>query len=283
MPAPLPPIPTLALSTGAPIPQFGFGTFKVSHGAYEAVSSALALGYRHIDTAQMYGNEAEVGRAIADSGIPREQIFLTSKLNNGNHEPHAARTSFDQTLEDLRTDYVDLFLIHWPLPTLYGGDVALPWPVLEEFFDQGRARAIGLSNYQIPHIQAVLDRARVAPHVLQTEAHPYLPNNEVREFARAHSMVVEAWSPLARGRAASDPTLAAIGDPMGVSAAQVALRWALQRGDVIFPKSVTPSRQAENLDILGFTLSQAQMSAIDALDEGEAGRTGSHPDTMSRI
>ncbi|WP_083663397.1 aldo/keto reductase [Actinomyces mediterranea] len=283
MPAPLPPIPTLALSTGAPIPRLGFGTFKISHGAYEAVSSALALGYRHIDTAQMYGNEAEVGRAIADSGISREQIFLTSKLNNSNHEPRPARTSFDQTLEDLRTDYVDLFLIHWPLPTLYGGDVALPWPVLEEFFNQGRARAIGLSNYQIPHIQAVLDRAQIAPHVLQTEAHPYLPNNEIREFARAHSMVVEAWSPLARGRATSDPTLAAIGDPMGVSAAQVALRWALQRGDVIFPKSVTPSRQSENLDIFGFALSQAEMSRIDALNEGEAGRTGSHPDTMSRI
>ncbi|MDY5601525.1 MAG: aldo/keto reductase, partial [Schaalia hyovaginalis] len=160
-------IPNAVLPTGAPIPVFGFGTYKVTNGVYETVSSALALGYRHIDTAQMYGNEAEVGRAIADSGVRREELFITSKLDNGNHEPAAARASFEKTLADLRTDYVDLFLIHWPLPSLYGGDVALPWPVLEEFHAQGRARAIGLSNYTIEHIQRVLDVAEVAPHVLQ--------------------------------------------------------------------------------------------------------------------
>lgn len=280
---PTPTIPTLTLPTGAPIPQFGFGTFKVTEGVYEAVSRALELGYRHIDTAQMYGNEPEVGRAIADSEIPREELFITSKLNNPNHEPDVARATFAQTLEDLRIDYVDLFLIHWPLPALYDGNVALPWSALEEFYADGRARAIGLSNYEITHIQAVLDVATVAPHVLQVEAHPFLPNNELRQFARDHSMVVEAWSPLARGRAPFDETLAMIGARIGVSAAQVALRWALQRGDVIFPKSVTPSRQAQNLDVFSFTLSDEDMTAIDALDEGEAGRTGSNPNTMNRL
>ena len=276
-------IPNAVLPTGAPIPVFGFGTYKVTSGVYETVSSALALGYRHIDTAQMYGNEAEVGRAIADSGVPREELFITSKLDNGNHEPAAARASFDKTLADLRTDYVDLFLIHWPLPTLYGGDVALPWPVLEEFHAQGRARAIGLSNYTIEHIERVLDAAEVAPHVLQVEAHPFFPNNEVRDFARAHGMTTQAWSPLARGRAAKDPALARIAASIGRTGPQVALRWALDRGDIVFPKSVTPARQAENLDVFSFTFADSLRARIDALDEGEAGRTGSHPDTMNRL
>ena len=264
-------IPNAVLPTGAPIPVFGFGTYKVTSGVYETVSSALALGYRHIDTAQMYGNEAEVGRAIADSGVPREELFITSKLDNGNHEPAAARASFDKTLADLRTDYVDLFLIHWPLPTLYGGDVALPWPVLEEFHAQGRARAIGLSNYTIEHIERVLDAAEVAPHVLQVEAHPFFPNNEVRDFARAHGMTTQAWSPLARGRAAKDPALARIAASIGRTGPQVALRWALERGDIVFPKSVTPARQAENLDVFSFTFADSLRARIDALDEGEAG------------
>lgn len=276
-------IPNAVLPTGAPIPVFGFGTYKVTSGVYETVSSALALGYRHIDTAQMYGNEAEVGRAIADSGVRREELFITSKLDNGNHEPVAARASFEKTLADLRTDYVDLFLIHWPLPSLYGGDVTLPWPVLEEFHAQGRARAIGLSNYTIEHIQRVLDVAEVAPHVLQVEAHPFFPNNEVRDFARAHGMSTQAWSPLARGRAAKDPALARIAASIGRTGPQVALRWALERGDIVFPKSVTPTRQAENLDVFSFTLADSLRARIDALDEGEAGRTGSHPDTMNRL
>lgn len=276
-------IPTTTLPTGAKIPVFGFGTYKVTHKVYETVSHALALGYRHIDTAQMYGNEAEVGRAIADSGIARNELFLTSKLDNGNHDPKDARTSFAHTLADLRTDYVDLFLIHWPLPSLYGGDVTLPWPVLEEFYAQGRARAIGLSNYSIPHIEKVLKIAKITPHVLQVEAHPFFPNNEVRAFARAHGMTTQAWSPLARGRAAHDPQLSRIAASIGKSSAQVALRWALERGDVVFPKSVTPRRQAENLDVFSFQLSHSDRARIDALDEGEKGRTGSHPDTMNRL
>ena len=279
-----PQIPILVLSNGKTMPQFGFGTFKISpEDTFDAVSSALELGYRHIDTAQMYGNEVEVGRAIAESGIPREQIFLTSKLNNRNHEPQAARDSFKQSLEDLQSDYVDLFLVHWPLPGLYEGNVALPWPVLEEFYDLGQAQAIGLSNYQASHIEHVLQIASVSPHVLQIEAHPYLPNNALRDYARSLGMTIEAWSPLARGRATCDPILAKIGAAHDKSAAQIALAWALQRGDAVFPKSLNLARQLENREAVGLELSAEEFALISSLDEGEAGRTGSHPDTMNRL
>ena len=278
------PIPTLTLPTGAPIPTLGFGTYKVApEDAYDAVSRALEVGYRHIDTAQMYGNEAEVGAALDASGIPREQIFLTTKVDNSNHEPERAAVSIARSLEDLRTDYVDLLLVHWPLPALYGGDVALPWPALEEAFSAGGARAIGLSNYEREHVEAVRAVATVLPHVLQVEAHPFLPNNALRTYAQGLGMVFEAWSPLARGRAITDPTLRAIGDELGVSAAQVTLRWAIDRGHVVFPKTLSRERMATNFDAFSFSLSPEQTARIDALNEGEAGRTGSHPATMNRL
>ena len=278
------PIPTLTLPTGAPIPTLGFGTYKVApEDAYDAVSRALEVGYLHIDTAQMYGNEAEVGAALDASGIPREQVFLTTKVDNSNHEPERAAASIARSLEDLRTDYVDLLLVHWPLPTLYGGDVALPWPALEEAFSAGGARAIGLSNYEREHVEAVRAVATVLPHVLQVEAHPFLPNNALRTYAQGLGMVFEAWSPLARGRAITDPTLRAIGDELGVSAAQVTLRWAIDRGHVVFPKTLSHERMATNFDAFSFSLSPEQTARIDALNEGEAGRTGSHPATMNRL
>lgn len=276
-------IPTLTLPTGAPIPQLGFGTYKVTEHVEEVVGSALDLGYRHIDTAQMYHNEDRVGRAWQASGLAREDLFLTSKLDNPNHEPGTARRSFARTLEDLRTDYVDLFLIHWPLPMHYGGDFVSTWKVLEEFLIDGRARAIGVSNFEPHHIEALLEAGCATPMVNQVESHPYLPNRAVHDFDAEHGILTEAWSPLARGRAASDPVLAAIGRDLGVSASQVALRWALQRGDIVFPKSVTPARQAENLRIVDFELAAAQMAQVDALDSGEAGRTGTHPDLMDRL
>lgn len=282
-PHPAPDIPTLTLASGAAIPQLGFGTYKVTEKVAEVVSSALALGYRHIDTAQMYHNEAEVGQAWAGSGIAREDLFLTSKLDNPNHEPSAARRSFAQTLLDLRTDYVDLFLIHWPLPMHYGGDFVTTWKVLEEFLADGRARAIGVSNFEPHHLQRILDHADVTPMVNQVEAHPYLPNRAVHDFDAEHGILTEAWSPLARGRAASDPVLAEIGEAHGATASQVALRWALQRGDIVFPKSVTPTRQAENLQVFAFELSADEVQRIDALNEGEKGRTGTHPDLMDRL
>lgn len=284
-PAPAPsPIPTLALPTGTPIPVLGFGTYKVApEDTYDAVSRALEVGYRHIDTAQMYGNEAEVGAALEASGIAREDLFVTTKVDNSNHEPERAAASIERSLEDLRTDYVDLLLVHWPLPTLYGGDVALPWPALEDAFSAGRARAIGLSNYEREHIEAVRDVATVAPHVLQVEAHPFLPNAALRDYAQGLGMVFEAWSPLARGRAVTEATLIEIGTQLGVSPAQVALRWALDRGHVVFPKTLNRERMAANFDVFSFSLSPEQSARIDALDAGEAGRMGSHPATMDRL
>ena len=278
------PIPTLTLPTGLPIPVLGFGTYKVApEDTYDAVSRALEVGYRHIDTAQMYGNEAEVGAALDASGIPREQIFLTTKVDNSNHEPERAAASITRSLEELRTDYVDLLLVHWPLPALYGGDVTLPWPALEDAFDAGGARAIGLSNYEREHVDAVRAIATVTPHVLQVEAHPFLPNADLRAYAHGLGMVFEAWSPLARGRATTDPTLIDIGAQLGVSAAQVALRWAIDRGHVVFPKTLSRQRMATNIDAFSFSLSPEQRARIDELDQGEAGRTGSHPATMNRL
>ena len=278
------PIPTLTLPTGSPIPVLGFGTYKVApEDAYDAVRRALDVGYRHIDTAQMYGNEAEVGAALDASGIARDQIFLTTKVDNSNHEPERAAASITRSLEELRTDYVDLLLVHWPLPTLYGGDVTLPWPALEDAFNAGGARAIGLSNYEREHVDAVRAIATVTPHVLQVEAHPFLPNADLRAYAHGLGMVFEAWSPLARGRATTDPTLIDIGAQLGVSAAQVALRWAIDRGHVVFPKTLSRQRMATNIDAFSFTLSTDQQARIDALDQGEAGRTGSHPATMNRL
>ena len=278
------PIPTLTLPTGSPIPVLGFGTYKVApEDAYDAVRRALDVGYRHIDTAQMYGNEAEVGAALDASGIARDQIFLTTKVNNSNHEPERAAASITRSLEELRTDYVDLLLVHWPLPTLYGGDVTLPWPALEDAFNAGGARAIGLSNYEREHVDAVRAIATVTPHVLQVEAHTFLPNADLRAYAHGLGMVFEAWSPLARGRATTDPTLIDIGAQLGVSAAQVALRWAIDRGHVVFPKTLSRQRMATNIDAFSFTLSPDQQARIDALDQGEAGRTGSHPATMNRL
>ena len=278
------PIPTLTLPTGSPIPVVGFGTYKVApEDAYDAVRRALDVGYRHIDTAQMYGNEAEVGAALDASGIARDQIFLTTKVDNSNHEPERAAASITRSLEELRTDYVDLLLVHWPLPTLYGGDVTLPWPALEDAFNAGGARAIGLSNYEREHVDAVRAIATVTPHVLQVEAHPFLPNADLRAYAHGLGMVFEAWSPLARGRATTDPTLIDIGAQLGVSAAQVALRWAIDRGHVVFPKTLSRQRMATNIDAFSFTLSPDQQARIDALDQGEAGRTGSHPATMNRL
>ena len=278
------PIPTLTLPTGSPIPVLGFGTYKVApEDAYDAVRRALDVGYRHIDTAQMYGNEAEVGAALDASGIARDQIFLTTKVDNSNHEPERAAASITRSLEELRTDYVDLLLVHWPLPALYGGDVTLPWPALEDAFDAGGARAIGLSNYEREHVDAVRAIATVTPHVLQVEAHPFLPNADLRAYAHGLGMVFEAWSPLARGRATTDPTLIDIGAQLGVSAAQVALRWAIDRGHVVFPKTLSRQRMATNIDAFSFSLSPEQRARIDELDQGEAGRTGSHPATMNRL
>jgi 2,5-diketo-D-gluconate reductase A len=185
---------------GTRVPAIGLGTWQLSgRGCYESVREALELGYRHIDTAQMYGNEREVGEAVRGSGLDRAEVFITSKLNNGFHRPDDARRAFDRTLTELGFDYVDLFLIHWPLATLYGGDFASTWKTLQEFKQQGRARSIGVSNFQVPHLQRLARETEVTPAVNQIELHPYLLNDKVRRYGHEHGIATEAWSPLAQG------------------------------------------------------------------------------------
>ncbi|MBN8867123.1 MAG: aldo/keto reductase [Solirubrobacterales bacterium] len=277
-------IPQIDLNDGRRIPQLGFGVFQVNPDqTAEAVRQAIEAGYRHIDTAQMYGNEAEVGQGIRDSGLSRDEIFITSKLNNGSHEPDDARRAFDGTLAALGTDHVDLFLIHWPLPTRYDGDYVSTWQTLEEFEADGRSRSIGVSNFQVPHLENLAAKTNVIPAVNQIEVHPYFQNRSVKAWGENHGIVTEAWSPIAQGGVLDDPVVSGIAREFGRSPAQVALRWHIQKGNVIFPKSVHPDRMRENLDIFGFELSPADMAAIDGLDKGEPGRTGPNPDTFDRV
>jgi 2,5-diketo-D-gluconate reductase A len=277
-------VPSLALNSGHTIPQLGFGVFKIVPAeTAAAVSEALLVGHRHIDTAEMYGNEKEVGEAVRASGLDRSEVFITSKLNNGFHRPDDARKAFDGTLDAIGSDYVDLFLIHWPLPTLYGGDFVSTWLTLEEFYRDGRARSIGVSNFQVTHVRRLAQESEVVPAVNQIEVHPYLCNEEVRAANAEFGIVTEAWSPLAKGRVLNDPTIGAIASRVGRTPAQVVLRWHMQRGDVIFPKSTTPARIKENFQIFDFELEPSDIAAISALDRGEEGRTGPNPDVFAYV
>ena len=276
-------IPDITLNNGQTIPQLGFGVFLVKpEETVEAVSNALAAGYRHIDTAEMYGNEREVGEAIARSGLDRAEVFVTSKLNNDAHQPDDAQRAFDETLKALGFDYVDLFLIHWPLPTRYDGDYVSTWRTLEEFYRDGRARSIGASNFQPRHLRRLHTESDVRPAVNQIEVHPYLTQDEVRGFCAEHQIAVEAWSPLARGgELLTEPAIESIASRTGKTPAQVVLRWHIQRGDIIFPKSVTPERIRENIAIFDFELSGADIEAISLLNRNE--RTGPDPDKFDAI
>jgi len=277
-------VPSITLNDGNTIPQLGFGVFQIEpENTAEAVSKALEIGYRHIDTAEMYGNEKEVGEAIRDSGLNRGDVYVTSKLNNSFHEPQDAREAFDKTLSELGFDYVDLFLIHWPLPTVGNGDFASTWKALEEFKNDGRARSIGVSNFQIEHLERLASETHTVPAVNQIEVHPYFTNEAVREYGREHGIATEAWSPIAKGRVLDDPTITQIAEKVGKTPAQVVLRWHIQRGDIIFPKSVTPSRMQENFELFDFELESGDMNEISALDRGEDGRTGPNPDTFAYI
>jgi len=277
-------IPVIALNDGATIPQLGFGTYKIAPDQTAvAVRTALDVGYRHIDTAQMYRNEQGVGQAIREADIDRADVFVTSKLNNGFHKPDDARRAFDVTLETLGFDYVDLFLIHWPLPTRYDGDFVSTWRTLEEFKSDGRARSIGVSNFQVAHLERLARETDTTPAVNQVEVHPFLGNDEVRSYGREHGIATEAWAPIARGAMADDPEATRIARAVGRSAAQAVLRWHLQRGDVVIPKSVTPQRIRENFALFDFVLNEAEMDALSALDKGEAGRTGANPDQFDNL
>jgi 2,5-diketo-D-gluconate reductase A len=277
-------VPTIELNDGTKIPQLGFGVYQIDPDETAAVvRTALEIGYRHVDTAQMYGNEAGVGQGIRDAGLDRGEVFVTSKLNNGFHEPDAARRTFDDTLAALGSDYVDLFLIHWPLPTLYGGDFVSTWRTLEEFKRDGRARSIGVSNFQTAHLERLAEETDTVPVVNQVELHPYFGNVEVRRYGASHEIITEAWSPIARGRVLDDPVVDGIAKATGKSPAQVVLRWHIERGNVVFPKSVTSQRIRENFDLFDFELSPDDADAITELDRGEAGRLGPNPDTFDYV
>ena len=273
--------PATPLNAGTTIPQLGFGVYQVEpEQAVEAVTTALEIGYRHIDTAQMYQNEAEVGEAVEHL---RSEVFLTSKLNNGFHRPDDARRAFEQTLERLRTDSIDLFLIHWPLPTLYDGDYVSTWRTLGEFVADGRAKAVGVSNFQVAHLERLAAETDLLPAVNQVEVHPYFGNEQVRAYGREHGIVTEAWSPIAQGQVLDDPVVTEVAGAVERTPAQVVLRWHVQRGDVVFPKSTTPARIEENFGIFDFTLDDAQMQALTGLDRGEDGRLGPNPDSFDYV
>ncbi len=277
-------IPDITLNDGRIIPQLGFGTFQIPpDDTARAVTAALAAGYRHIDTAQMYRNEQGIGEAIRASGLKRTDVYVTSKLSNTAHLPDDARRRFDGTLADLGSDYVDLFLIHWPLPTLYDGDFVSTWRTLEEFQRDGRARSIGVSNFQVAHLERLAAETGTVPAVNQIEAHPYFPNDEVRTYGREHGIVTEAWSPLVQGACLTEPTVVDIATRLGRSPAQVILRWHIQRGDVVFPKTTSPGRMRENLGLFDFELAPADMATLAGLSQGDDGRTGRHPDTNDFI
>jgi 2,5-diketo-D-gluconate reductase A len=277
-------VPSIRLNDGNTIPQLGFGVFQIEpEDTVRAVGEALDIGYRHIDTAEGYGNEKEVGEAIRASELDRSEVFVTSKLDNGFHEPDAAREAFDRTLSDLGFDYVDLFLIHWPLPTLYEGDYVSTWKTLEEFHSDGRARSIGVSNFQIEHLERLASETDTVPAVNQIEVHPYLTNDAVRAYGREHGIATEAWSPIAQGGVLEDPTIAQIAEKIGKTPAQVVLRWHIQRGDIVFPKSVTLSRMKENFELFDIKLDSDYMDVISALDRSEDGRTGPNPDTFAYV
>jgi 2,5-diketo-D-gluconate reductase A len=273
------PVPPVILNNGVEIPQLGFGVFQVDPADTKRVTlDALEVGYRHIDTAEMYRNEAQVGQAVRASSIDRSDIFVTSKLNNPFHRPDQVRNAFQGTLDALDIGYVDLFLIHWPLPKS-DVDYLDTWKAMEGLLDGGLVRAVGVSNFQVAHLQRLIDGASVVPAVNQIELHPYLTQNELRDFDRAHGIATEAWSPIARGKVLDDPVITVIAADIGRTPAQVVLRWQLQRGEIIFPKSTSRSRIEENFALFDFELSDEQVAAVSALNRDE--RIGPNPDTAT--
>lgn len=276
--------PVLTMNDGHRIPQLGFGVFQVDPAeTAEVVSRALEVGYRHVDTAQMYGNELGVGDAVRSSGIPRDELFVTTKLNNTNHAPDDVRRSFDESLATLGLDHVDLFLIHWPLPTRYDGDYVSTWRAMTELVTDGRARSVGVSNFEPDHLARIIDETGIVPVVNQVEVHPYFDNTAVREANTARGVLTEAWSPIARGKVVGDPVIKPIADRLGRNETQVALRWHIQRGDIVFPKSVDPERMRSNFAVTDFELSDDDMAAISGLDRGAGGRMGPDPATFDHV
>lgn len=254
----------IPLRTGARMPRLGLGVFRMGAGTYDAVRYALDAGYRHIDTAAIYQNEEAVGRAIADSGIDREELFVTTKLWNDDQGRSRVRGAFEKSLSRLGLDYVDLYLLHWPVPKLR----IESWKMLERLRFEGKARAIGVSNFTVAHLNELAKHALDLPAVNQVELHPYLHQWDLVARCRQLGVVVEAYSPLAKATRLDNPTVVAVAEALGRTPAQVLIRWGLQRGFVVIPKSVTPARIVENRAVFDFELDPAHLALLDALDEG---------------
>jgi 2,5-diketo-D-gluconate reductase A len=271
-------IPTVTLNNGVPMPQLGFGVFQVPNDdTAAAVTEALRAGYRSIDTAKAYGNEAGVGDTIRESGIPRDDLFVTTKLWNDDQGYDEALRAYDTSTRALGLDHVDLYLIHWPAPS--ADRYVETWRALEKLLADGRVRAIGVSNFQPAHLRRLFDETGTVPAVNQIELHPYLQQAELRELHAAQGIVTEAWSPLAKGgELLAEPVVTELAERHGRTPAQVVLRWHLTLGNVVIPKSVTPSRIRENLDVFGFDLSEEDLAALGTLERGH--RTGPDPDRM---
>jgi 2,5-diketo-D-gluconate reductase A len=273
-----PDVPDVELANGVRIPQFGFGVFQIPpEETAQAVRTALEAGYRHIDTAQMYRNEDGVGAGIAASGVARDDVFVTTKLANDAHGHDNAITALEGSLRRLGFDHVDLYLIHWPLP--HKDNFVRTWQGFEDLLRAGKARAIGVSNFQPAHLDRLAEESATVPAVNQIELHPALQQTELRAYHQEHGIATEAWSPLAQAEVLEDPVLTDLAEKHGRTAAQVVLRWHLQLGNIVFPKSSSPERIKQNIDVFGFELDDEDMTAIGKLDEGR--RTGPDPDTFT--
>lgn len=268
---------SITLNNGVEMPRFGLGVWQAKEGneVVTAVSTALEAGYRHIDTAALYGNEEGVGTAVRQSGIPRAEIFITTKVWNSDQRDGNVQGAFETSLQKLGMDYVDLYLIHWPVKGYYVDT----WRELEKIYASGRAKAIGVSNFHEHHLQDIFASSELVPAVNQIELHPRLRQTSLDNFCQQHGIAVEAWSPLMQARILDNPTLQQIAEAHGKTTAQVIIRWDLQRGLITIPKSVTPSRIRANADVYDFALSDADMAAIDALDQHQ--RIGPDPDDFS--
>ena len=277
-------IPSVPLNGGTTIPQLGFGTLRLPRDeTARIVGQVLDVGYRHIDTAQMYGTEEGVGAAIVASGIPRDELYITTKLANSNHLRDDVRRSFEESLRNLRVEQLDLFLMHWPLPTLYDGDYVSTWKAMTELVAEARLRSAGVSNFQPEHLDRIIGATGVPPAVNQIEAHPYFLNDTARAACRRHDVDVEAWSPLGQGKLLDDATIGRIASDHDKTPAQIILSWHIRQGHIVIPKSMRAERMEENLAIFDFALSTDEIASISALDRGEAGRIGPNPDTFDWI
>lgn len=271
-------VPTLTLNDGNTIPQLGLGVWQVEADiTARVVRDGIEAGYRLIDTAEGYDNEQGVGEAIRSADVPREQLFITSKLRNGGHARDLALRSFDETMQKLGLDRIDMFLIHWPVP---GQDKYVEaWRTFIELQKQGRIRSIGVSNFNQDHLERIIGETGVSPVVNQIELHPYFPQHDKRGFLKSRNIQIESYSPLGSGEVLKDETIRKIGDRHGKSVAQVIIRWHLQQGNIVIPKTTHAERMKQNIDVFDFELSDEDLKAIAGLDKGEEGRTGSNPAT----